>query len=574
MFFDLVPARFADGEEKFAVQNAKRGESASLRCKSVGDQPLEIKWSKDKTPIDVKDSDRYDHYESKTELGVNSELLIRTTDRNDGGLYSCLVKNEHGEAERTIKLHIVEVPEATTDVRVTEVWSKSATISWSAPKGSTSQLAKYVIRIWLKPQKGQTSANKLREIEVKPSSNVHMLKDLSPGTEYAVSVVAYNEIGPGEPSLPVFLSTAEEEPSGAPVDVRVDAKGSKSVLVHWRPPPRHDWNGNITGYYIYYRPYDVSQPFTKTVKAHPNRENASFPYSFLLNGLTKSKTYKISVKAFNSVGTGPSSLELTVSTLGADVPNAPQFQGYSITSASSVKLTWRVFNSDLPQLTGYTLYTKRNDLELFTNILPLPPGHQQFVLNNLEPGIKYTFHVSATNNYGESELSEPLEVNLVSSPLGITFFLAESNMMLLCALMIAVVSIAIAILVTTVYIRRYKQQAIEEIQRYETLRRYQDKCNTMAMYSSVPADGNMPLGGQVTIRSTANSQSSGGSGPYEGLFNTSNQEEPTIRRLSQAPKTVPILTSVSLPPPGITFQTLTQKPPLDLSESIYDDAPA
>lgn len=123
------------------MQETKRGESASLRCRAVGNQPLQVIWSKDKTPLDLKGSAaRYDHYESKTDLGINSELLIRTTERTDGGVYTCQSKNEHGQQERSIKLSIVEVPEAPQDVRVVKVWSKSATFSWTAPYAGNSQV--------------------------------------------------------------------------------------------------------------------------------------------------------------------------------------------------------------------------------------------------------------------------------------------------------------------------------------------------------------------------------------------------------------------------------------------------
>lgn len=340
------------------------------------------------------------------------------------------------------------------------------------------QLVKFVLHVWSRSDHTHNGRNhKLREIDLKPSVLTHMVKDLLPGTSYAVSVTAVNEVGSGEPSPPLHFITGEEEPTGAPTDVRVDAKGSKTVLVQWRAPPRHDWNGNITGYYIQYRPYDISQPYIKAINAHPGIENATKPYSYLLTGLTKSKAYKISIKAFNSAGTGPASQELSVSTLGADAPSAPHFDSYSVLTKSAVKLAWSptlsdqvpvtetksvvLLNNRLFQVSGYTLYTKRNDLELFTNIIPVPSGQTVYSIQNLEPGVRYTFQVSAVNSYGESELSEPLNVNLMTSSLGFTLLLAESNMFLISAAMIAFVSIAAAIMVSLMYVKKYRKQAEE-----------------------------------------------------------------------------------------------------------------
>ena len=57
-----------------------------------------------KTVIQTKS---YEIFETTTENGINSELLLRTTQRTDGSIYKCEAKNDHGTDERTIKLVIV-----------------------------------------------------------------------------------------------------------------------------------------------------------------------------------------------------------------------------------------------------------------------------------------------------------------------------------------------------------------------------------------------------------------------------------------------------------------------------------
>lgn len=328
-------------------------------------------------------STRYDHYETKSELGLNSELHVRSTERADGALYTCQAKNEFGHQERNVKLLVIEVPEQPLDVRVGEVWSKSVTVTWAQPYNGNSQLTKYLLHIWPRGDEitgsGTVSGNRrLHELELKPSTTSHLVKDLSPGTAYAFSVTAVNEVGSGEASPPHQFATGEEEPAAAPTDVRLDAKGSKTVMVSWRAPPKRQWNGNITGYYIQYRPYDAQQPYIKAVPAM-HSDNASRLYQYLLPGLTKSKSYKISIKAYNSAGASPASQELSVSTLGADAPNAPQFEGYNLVSKSAVRLQWKIL-SERADLSGFTIYTKRTDLDLFTNVLPLPPQQSVFVV--------------------------------------------------------------------------------------------------------------------------------------------------------------------------------------------------
>lgn len=439
------------------MQNARRGESTSIRCRAVGDQPLSILWFKEKQLIDLKASSRYDHYETRSELGLNSELLIRTTERADGALYTCQAKNDLGEQDRNVKLIVIEVPEPPLDLRVGEVWSKSATITWTAPYNGNSQLNKYVLLVWIGSDEREGKNRKLVEVELKPNSNSHLVKDLTPGTSYAASITAVNDVGSGEPSPPFRFRTGEEEPTGLPTDVHLEAKGSKTVVVSWRAPPRHQWNGNITGYYVQYRAIDAQTPYIKAVPGHHGGvEHETRPYNYLLTGLTKSKIYKISVKAYNAAGAGPPSQELSVATLGADAPSIPSFDGYNTVSKSALRLQWKLVGSDRTDISGFTLYTKRNDLDLYTNILPLPPQQSNFVIQNLEPGIQYSFLISASNNFGESELSEPLIVNLSASPLGITLLLAESNMLLVSAFMISIVSIVVAVLASIIYVKRFK----------------------------------------------------------------------------------------------------------------------
>ncbi len=66
-------------------------------------------------------------------------------------------------------------------------------------------------------------------------------------------IVAQNEIGMSGPSDTVTLETAEEAPSGPPVDIRVSAVDQHTLRVAWKPPLREHWNGDILGYYVGYK---------------------------------------------------------------------------------------------------------------------------------------------------------------------------------------------------------------------------------------------------------------------------------------------------------------------------------
>ena len=64
-------------------------------------------------------------------------------------------------------------------------------------------------------------------------------------------IVAQNSIGVSEPSDTVTIETAEEAPSGPPVDIRVAAVDQHTLRVSWKPPLTEHWNGDILGKYNY-----------------------------------------------------------------------------------------------------------------------------------------------------------------------------------------------------------------------------------------------------------------------------------------------------------------------------------
>lgn len=498
-----VPAQFVDGEEKFSVQNVKKGSSASIRCRCIGDEPLSIQWHRDKQLIDSKQVSRYDHHETRTGQGLSSEMTIRSTERADNAVYSCVVRNEYGQQERSVKLLVLEVPESPRDVRIVDVWSKSVSISWSHPFNGNSQVTKYVLSYW-RDGRNHHRNQKLHQEDLKPSVTSHIVKDLLPGTNYAITVTAVNDVGSGEPSAPSRFTTGEEEPTAAPTDVVLQARSSKSMFVSWLAPPRHQWNGNITGYYIYYRTGDVTQPYVKTAPAE-HHHNASRKYGFLVTGLSKSSHYMVSVKAYNKAGTGPSSQELSITTLAGDPPQPPRIEGFNVMSKSLVKVNWRYVHKDFADLTLFTVYCQRIDSGHYISITPVSKHSSSYVVQNLEAGLKYSFFVSASNSFGEGELSDPVLVHLYESPLGFMLLLAESNIILASAIAISIVTIVLAICASVLYVRRAEVKHDEEVRRYKTLartipRRYSDKCGTFhssETYATIPAD----RPGQVTMRS-------------------------------------------------------------------------
>ncbi|CAG2165379.1 unnamed protein product [Oppiella nova] len=339
---DLDGRKVTEGEV-LNLSNFKTGSSETYECIAdnaeftlqrplVGDP---IKWTKDNIKLDKLGTNNYEIFETTTDFGVSSELLLRTTQRTDGSIYKCEAENTHGKDERTIKLVVLEVPGPPTNVHVKEVWSRTARIVWSAPYSGNSPLTKYTIQYW----RHQSAPHRLHEFTASSTQTTALIKDLSPGLSYEMTVVGENEVGRGEAADTVTFVTGEEEPS---------APG----LLHRQLSFPGCWYAQCTsrGGRLVTLPRYVQ-----------NSKNAETEiYEYFVRDLSKGTEYAIVVKAYNSAGSGPQSHEMLAHTYDGDLPPAQQLNAIESTG-SSISVRWHqkdLRESQTPT-TSYTLHYKK-----------------------------------------------------------------------------------------------------------------------------------------------------------------------------------------------------------------------
>ncbi|XP_077487047.1 cell adhesion molecule Dscam1-like isoform X3 [Amblyomma americanum] len=449
--FVRVPAKFS---EKHSVVTARRGENARLVCDAQGDQPLTVAWSKGATKIDRGGSSRLEIFETMTESGLRSELFISSTERSDGAVYTCRAENEFGRDERTSKLLVVEVPGQPQDVKVSETWSRSASVSWSPPYSGNSPVSKYVIQYW----KDSGTAHRLQEMAVPGSQTSALVGDLHPGSTYHLSILAENSVGVGLASTPVKLHTGEEEPSAPPTDFHVEARGPSTVRVSWKPPPPDEWNGDLLGYYIGYKPTSSGQPYS--YRTSEFRPNAS--HEFFLTGLQRGTEYAVIAKAYNAAGSGVPSHELHVKTLDGDVPPPPKVF-VSGTTHSSITVTWhQQFSSGVR---GFVLHHRPEESSQDWKEVNLDSRTSSYTLSGLESGVLYQLYVSATNEYGTGDPSEIITVRthkaggVVQSPIfGDASTPLYLNLFIMIPVLASLVTIVLVVIVTCVCLQRIKRR--------------------------------------------------------------------------------------------------------------------
>lgn len=436
-----MPARFT---EKFTVIQAKSGESAKLECNATGDQPLTVNWFKEDNKLSKRGGENFEIYETMTNGGLNSVLVIRTVGRVDGLTYKCVGENEYGNDERLIKLLVVEVPSRPMNVRVKDAWSRSASLVWSTPFAGNSPIVSYIIQYWRKNsiEAGQTGQNHRRqELTVSGSQTSALLTNLMPALVYEASVIAENQVGRSEPSENIVINTGEDEPTAAPSDVTVEARGPSTIRVAWKVPPTETWNGKLLGFYIGFRPrgainnIDVNQmngASTSGAFSYRTFEYVKGQQVFetFLTNLMKGHEYEVVVKAFNAIGSGPESHLMAVRTFDGDLPASPSLFAHQA-SHSSISLRWTYpsrAQTSLNSIKRYVLYYQRQGDDSWLEIgIPVEEKQRQsglhegtmgqssysisesgttsYLLTGLDSGFAYKIYVVAVNNFGMGDPS-------------------------------------------------------------------------------------------------------------------------------------------------------------------------
>lgn len=277
-----------------------RGEQAHLSCAATGDTPMEIMWKMGGQYIIPDNDQRYSIREQPLAEGMVSELSVQRTIRQDTGVFTCSATNAYGSDDMVIQLVVQEIPEPPKNVRVMEQLSRSIGLSWSAPYTGNAAVKGYVVQY--KPG-DESWSNQPSKVVVAGSQTTTTLQNLRPAQTYYIRVLAENRLGLSEPSKEIQVSTLEEVPSGAPLDIRAEARTSTELVVTWEPPPKDTWNGELLGYHIGYQeiPFNDSNYVPQSYTFKSVEVRAHFGGEAILQGLSKFTSYSIIVQVSGTI---------------------------------------------------------------------------------------------------------------------------------------------------------------------------------------------------------------------------------------------------------------------------------
>ncbi|XP_063871341.1 cell adhesion molecule Dscam1-like [Scylla paramamosain] len=391
---------------QYRNQTASRGEDAVLECEAEGETPIGILWSKSKHSIDQAKEPRYTIREEMRGGSVHSSLSIKTTDRSDSAVYTCVATNAFGSADTNINLIIQERPEQPSSLKVLDKSGRSVELSWTRPYDGNSPITRYIVEYKLSRRNWETDGERMM---VPGEQSMAAVLDLRPATTYHLRIVARNEIGDSEPSDTVTIITAEEAPSGPPRDLKVTAVDQTSLRVTWKPPLREEWNGDIQGYQVGYRLASSNNSYVfETVEFS---KEMGKEHHLVISKLNVYTEYAVVVSAFNKIGQGPKTEEFLAYTAEGTPQQPPQDVTCTTLTSQTIRVSWSSPPLETVQgvIKGYKVFYGPSDVwyDEESKDIKITPSTETH-LHGLQKYTNYSLQVLAHTSGGEGVRSQPI----------------------------------------------------------------------------------------------------------------------------------------------------------------------
>ncbi|KAA0701718.1 Down syndrome cell adhesion molecule -like protein [Triplophysa tibetana] len=382
---------------------AEQGHMTEMSCTAHGEKPIKVRWEKESHIINP-DTSRYVVNVKEVGDEVISTLQILHTIREDSGFFSCIAINSYGEDKGIIQLIVQDRPDP-PEVEIREVKDRTIALRWTMGFDGNSPITGYDINY---KNKSASWASSQMTKDVSPQLNQATIIELHPASTYNIRMFAKNQIGESRPSNELTITTDEAPPDGPPQDVQLEAISSQSIKVTWKPPHKHLQNGLIRSYQVCYREHGTGgSPQYNTI----NVDTTGDGETITLDNLKKYTQYEVRVQAANRAGMGPTSEEITITTL-EDVPSRPPENVVTTaTTPETISLSWSALPKEAlnGMLLGYRVIFWANlpdgELGEIRNITTSKPSLE---LEHLEKYTNYSIQVLAFTRAGDGVRSEQI----------------------------------------------------------------------------------------------------------------------------------------------------------------------
>ncbi|XP_065589710.1 neogenin isoform X2 [Cyrtonyx montezumae] len=403
IILDLAPATTGP------LPTAPRDVVATL----VSTRFIRLTW---RTPVSDPQGDNLTYSIFYTKEGINRERVENTSRPGETQVmiqnlmpetvyvFRVVAQNKHGPGESSAPLKVatqpeVQLPGPAPNIRAYAGSPTSVTITWEKPLSGNGEIQNYKLYYM---EKGQDS-----EQDVDVAGLSYTITGLKKYTEYSFRVVAYNKHGPGVSTQDVVVRTLSDVPSAAPQNLTLEVRNSKSIMLHWQPPPAGTHSGQITGYKIRYRRVSRKSDVTESIGGTQLFQ--------LIEGLERGTEYNFRIAAMTVNGTGPATDWVSAETFESDldesrVPEVPSSL-HVRPLVTSIVVSWTPPENQNIVVRGYAIGYGIGSPHAQT--IKVDYKQRYYTIENLDPSSHYVITLKAFNNVGEGI---PLYESAVTRP--------------------------------------------------------------------------------------------------------------------------------------------------------------
>ncbi|PSN43064.1 Neuroglian [Blattella germanica] len=259
-------------------------------------------------------------------------LFFRDVTYTDAGNYTCLAENKFGDAKAEGSLIVKDVPNPPNFISL-NCNKHDASIHWQPMGDNRAPILHYTIQYntSFTPDTWEVAYDEV------PATEMTYTVAMSPWANYTFRVIAWNKIGPSQPSQHSSVCTTQPDvPYKNPDNVEGKGTDPNNIVISWTPMPEIEHNAPRFTYRVYWkRDIPGEQWVSNDIQ---NWEETKL----VVNDQPTFQRYRIKVVAMNEKGEANVAPKEVIGYSGEDVPTqAPtNFTLVQVKDSTTALLSW------------------------------------------------------------------------------------------------------------------------------------------------------------------------------------------------------------------------------------------